>query len=140
MAKKTKELTSPNELSVAVEEAKEELLREEAILEQLNEVRASINEILDSMTNLSGMVADHEARLHHLGNDARPIPATIFGDINLGQLFGQISAQVISGMIQQFPHSKNNEPSIRDYAKTSILAASVVIEEILKKKEDSHQK
>mgnify|MGYP000899791108 FL=1 len=140
MAKaKSTELTPTNELVDPVQEATSALLEEQAVLDQLNELRDAVNEMRENLIGVSSMIGDHEARLLHLGDSAKPIPTTVFGNINLGALFGQIVAQVVSGFIQQFPHSKENEPSLRTYANSAIMTATIVLEEIIKRKSDSHR-
>jgi hypothetical protein len=126
-------------LGVAVLEAKEELLESEATLDQMNELRSTINDINESLANVSSMIGDHEVRLMHLGAEAKPIPKSVYGTIDLGNLFGQIVSQSVAGFLQQFPHSKDNVESVRSYARTAILAGTLVLEEIIKRKEDSHR-
>lgn len=139
MSRKQKNLTSSTATVDSVNEATNVLLEEQAVIDQLNELREAVNEMRDNVLNMSGMIGDHESRLMHLGDSAKPIPSTVFGNINLGLLFGQIVSQVVSGFIQQFPHSKENEPSLRTYANSAIMTATIVMEEIIKRKEDSHR-
>lgn len=136
---KSTELTPPVETFDPVQEATTALLEEQATIDQLNEVRDALNEMKENLISMGGMVGDHEARLMHLGDSAKPVPATVFGNINMGLLFGQIVSQVVSGFIQQFPHSKRDEASLREYASCSIMAATIVMEEVIKRKEDSHR-
>ena len=124
----------PNATAIALPETTDPL-----ILDQLNEMRATLNDIVKGQTDLSQMVGDHEARLLLLGADAKPIPRSIFGGLDQSIIFGAVTSQVISGFLQTFPHSKNDPNSIRDYSKSAIMAAVIVLEELNKRAEDSHK-
>ena len=111
----------------------------DVLLDEINTLKAAVAELLEDNKKRSEMVTDHEIRLYHLGDIAKPIPRTIANGIDLSTVFANVVSQVISNLIVNFYQQKNDDHSLRDHISVALRAGVITLEMINQRFEDSHK-